>query len=582
MEVPRKPEQYIVEFIKATHLNSPSLLGALKKFMTDPTYSMNLKKIMDRAHTEILQEWRSFKDQERDLFPPLEESSAPQVDASSETPFPQESPQVTTGSHAVDDQYRPGDTPSAPPQQSPALAPSLRHQVSTPPEFPTLPRQMPAAPSQAGPSPSRQSGVASVSSATVAPVPVAPIPTASVNVSFRLQNAMVGVQYASNVETTTPNVPDIAIVKVDGLAEVGLYFDSTAMKVVGSPSKSGDFVVVVWFSKMGESAQIPSKCNLTINPDPKSLWQNTPSDQNGLYAKPDEDKSLITSPDHILVGASKRGRSHAHTGIYRDDDFYIGHVEETGWDISIISDGAGSCKYSRRGSELICKGGGERLHHLLSGDNGKQLTDVVADYKAALDAGQAVDAAEIAVRNALWTTIGYAVHHATKRLQDEMTSKADLKAVMKDYSSTAIFGIAKKFSFGTLCAAYWVGDGAVAVMKADGTHILLGEADGGEYSGQTRFLGPEFVKPEELAKRLRFALVPDFKALMLMTDGVSDPYFETDSGLNNPGKWNALWEELDTSVELSMRGEKLDGRLLLWLDFWSAGNHDDRTLTLIY
>lgn len=483
----------------------------------------------------------------------------------------------------MNDQIKTGATPPVMPHPAPLPSRTQTQQAGTAPQMPSIPKQPPAAPTPTVPqlgsniSPTRPAATAPTS-----PTPVIPKPAVSMNVSFRMLNAKVGIPYASALEVTTPNVTDIAIVKVDGLENAGLAFDSATMKVVGNPTKSGDFSLIVWFSKLGDSAQIASKCNLTVNPDPKSLWQNTPSDSSGLYAKPDEDKWLIKSPDHVLVGASKRGRSHAHTGIYRDDDFFIGHVKETGWDISVVSDGAGSCKYSRRGSELICKDGGERLHLLLSGDDGKKLTDAVADYKAALDAGQAVDAAEANIRNALWTTIGYAAHHATKRLQDEMADRTDLNAVMKDYSSTALFGIAKKFSFGTLCAAYWVGDGAVAVMKEDGTHILLGEADGGEYSGQTRFLSPEFVKPDELTKRLRFALVPDFKALVLMTDGVSDPYFETDAGLNNASKWKELWDELEGSVDLSKRGDKLDERILSWLDFWSAGNHDDRTLALIY
>ncbi len=579
MQVASKPENYIEDFLR-THLpQNPPTYGALKKFISDPVYSKNLKKIMNQAHKEILDEWKRFNEPRPFEFRCLDEAPPPPPKTTSVTPLPKGNTPITTGSHAMDDQSKTGANP---PVSSPLNPPSRTPQAVTLPPAPALPKQKPVSLTQATPLQAAQKGSTVALSGSVSPEPVSPKPTVSMTVSFRLQNAKVGVSYASGIDVITPNLSDIAIVKVDGLSDVGLHFDSAAMKVVGNPTKSGDFAVVVWFSKLGDSAQIPSKCNLTINPDPKSLWQNTPSDQCGLYAKPDEDKWLITAPDHVLVGASKRGRSHAHTGIYRDDDFFIGHVKETGWDISVVSDGAGSCKYSRRGSELICKDGGERLHLLLSGDDGKKLTDAVADYKAALDAGQAVDAAEAAIRNALWTTIGYAAHHATKRLQDEMAGRTDLNAVMKDYSSTALFGIVKKFSFGTLCAAYWVGDGAVAVMKEDGTHILLGEADGGEYSGQTRFLSPEFVKPEELAKRLRFALVPDFKALVLMTDGVSDPYFETDAGLNNSSKWKKLWDELEGSVELSKRGDKLDDRMLSWLDFWSAGNHDDRTLALIY
>ncbi len=576
-----KTEQYIEDFLLGQFPSEQDRPNKedIQKFVK----LSSCDKIMTTAHQSLLAEWNSFKPKS-ELWEPerFDDSPPPPL-----PPCALASPHTPAPAQGAADVHNPVKSASVGHQQSPS--PSHGKSTTTT-QAPAQPRASVQALTQAVQNLHSPAVVPSPSVLPASPVkspslpaPVAqPKPPSAMIISFRLQNAKVGVPYANTIEVASPNVQDIAIVKVDGLADVGLQFDSGAMKVVGSPTKSGDFSFVVWFSKLGDSAQIPSKCNLTINPDPKSLWQNTPSDQEGLYAKPDEEKWLIKSPDHLLIGASKRGRSHAHTGIYRDDDFYIGHVKETAWEISVVSDGAGSCRYSRRGSEVICKEGGEQLHLLLSGDGGKKLTDAVADYKAAMDAGQPREAAEAAIRNALWTTIGYAVHHATKRIQEETTSRADLNAIMKDYSSTALFGITKKFSFGTLCAAYWVGDGAVAVLKADGTHVLLGEADGGEYSGQTRFLSPEFVKPEELAKRLRFALVPDFKALVLMTDGVSDPYFETDAGLNNADKWKALWDELEGAVELSKRGDNLDERMLSWLDFWSAGNHDDRTLSLIY
>ena len=580
--MPTDPKHYIAELIKAHYSTSPHQLAVMSNFLNDPLCSSNLQKIMRQAHKEILDEWERFQEPKPYIFPRFEEEPASPVMNSSSPPSYKIGTGRTTegnvcGGHNSDTE----DSSIIPPQST---GPRLlgNHQSDTPQRRPVAPSPSPAAQPPIAPVQSNRSSPGSTSSRTVATSPAAPKSAGIMNISFRLQNAMVGVPYTCAIQTMTPNAPDIVIIKIDGLTEVGLQFDSFSMQVVGSPAKSGDFVVIVWYSILGGSEQIASKCNLTINPDPKSLWRNIPSDQEGLYPKPDEDVCLITSPDHILAGASKRGRSHAHTGIYRDDDFFIAHVEETGWDVSIVSDGAGSCEYSRRGSQLICKSGGARLRQLLAGDDGKKLADVVADYKLALESGHFLDAAERAVRNALWTTIGYAAHHATKCLQDETASRADLKAVMKDYSSTAIIGIAKKFSFGTLCAAYWVGDGAIAVLKVDGTHILLGDADSGEFSGQTRFLGPELVQPEELARRLRFALVPDFKALIMMTDGVSDPCFETDAGLNDTSKWKAFWEELDASAELSRRDEKISERLLMWLDFWSAGNHDDRTLALIF
>ena len=114
---------------------------------------------------------------------------------------------------------------------------------------------------------------------------------------------------------------------------------------------------------------------------------------------------------------------------------------------------------------------------------------------------------------------------------------------------------------------------------------VLGVPDEGEYAGQTRFLTmPEIFKDAtSLYQRLRFRIVDDFTALFLMSDGVSDPKFETDANLNNPDKWDALWTDLkENGVELTDDNEETKNQLLAWLDFWSPGNHDDRTIAILY
>ena len=80
------------------------------------------------------------------------------------------------------------------------------------------------------------------------------------------------------------------------------------------------------------------------------------------------------------------------------------------------------------------------------------------------------------------------------------------------------------------------------------------------------------------------------KTLLLMTDGVSDPMFETDVNLNSPAKWDELWDTLAKGfpsdnipgVDLSDDNEAAKDQLLRWLDFWSPGNHDDRTIAILY
>ena len=124
------------------------------------------------------------------------------------------------------------------------------------------------------------------------------------------------------------------------------------------------------------------------------------------------------------------------------------------------------------------------------------------------------------------------------------------------------------------------------------TAKLLGEPDEGEFSGQTRFLTmPEIFKDAaSVFSRLRFSIEDDFTALMLMTDGVSDPMFETDRNLNDYSKWNEFWNKIKEGfpddgipgVDLRDDNPEAKDQLLRWMDFWSAGNHDDRTLAILY
>jgi serine/threonine protein phosphatase PrpC len=80
-------------------------------------------------------------------------------------------------------------------------------------------------------------------------------------------------------------------------------------------------------------------------------------------------------------------------------------------------------------------------------------------------------------------------------------------------------------------------------------------------------------------KRLRFTITDDFTGLVLMTDGITDPKFETDNNLANLQKWDELWVELEPVLA---NKNTVSDELLEWLEFWSPGNHDDRTIALLY
>lgn len=338
-----------------------------------------------------------------------------------------------------------------------------------------------------------------------------------------------------------------------------------------------------------EKIELEKKIPFVINQDPRKLWKNIPVDWNNLpepkYQKEDSQCEYVKvealedgTPQKDIVAASKRGRSHAQEGKPRDDHFRVEHMDN-GWYIMAVADGAGSAKFSRKGSLIACD---ESVDYCkLQLINCKAFEESITKYNI-----QNVDSEEEArkeVGNFIYNIVGAAAFKAHKAINAEA---ALTKQNPKLYATTLLLTICKRFSFGWFVASFWVGDGAICLYNRDEhTAKILGVPDEGEYAGQTRFLTmPEIFKDAtSLYQRLRFNIVNDFTALFLMSDGVSDPKFETDANLNNPAKWDALWDDLkQNGVDLTDDNEAAKDQLLDWLDFWSPGNHDDRTIAILY
>ena len=284
------------------------------------------------------------------------------------------------------------------------------------------------------------------------------------------------------------------------------------------------------------------------------------------------------TPQKDIVAASKRGRSHAQEGKPRDDYFRMEHMDN-GWYIMAVADGAGSAKYSRQGSKIACD---EAVSHCMSKlGQSKAFEDAIEIYSHLHDITE--EDARKTVGNHIYNIVGKAAFDAHKAIHTEASLT---KQPIKYYATTLLLAMCKKFSFGWFVASFWVGDGAICLYDRKAhTAKILGVPDEGEYAGQTRFLTMSeiFKDTTALYQRLRFNIVDDFTALFLMSDGVSDPKFETDANLNNPDKWDALWDDLkENGVELTDDNEASKDQLLDWLDFWSPGNHDDRTIAILY
>jgi hypothetical protein len=410
-----------------------------------------------------------------------------------------------------------------------------------------------------------------------APAPAAEPPAPALllrDIGFRLPNARAGDAYRQPLEAVPPSEDKVIFAPL--ATDTGLAVDPDTGIVTGTPVIPGEVALTVAYHYACEPGQMrEATVKLTVNPDPKKMWQNLPTPSDAPYPRPDMDCAALQDDQFRILAASKRGRSHAHVGSFRDDDFRIAQVAGTGWQIAVLADGAGSAKYSRQGAAIICEQATARLTAALSQERGAAVDEAVLAYEKDRST-------EASLRAVLSGVVGNAAYYAAKGIMDECAAVKDtLAAVPRDFASTALIAICKRYPFGTLSAAYWVGDGAVGVYSIDDGITLLGDVDSGEFSGQTRFLEAAEVAQDALLRRTRFVLSERMTALVLMTDGVSDPRFETEARLSRPADWHALWTELDGALALSDTAPGKEQLLLDWLDFWSPGNHDDRTIALV-
>ncbi len=409
---------------------------------------------------------------------------------------------------------------------------------------------------------------------------------------IRFPNGTVQKQYQTRFNLPVDKISNVEIV---GVEELGLQLFKTVngvFELSGIPNKTGDFNLILRFNTV--EGEIPSELALPIvfNPNPRDLWKAIPTDPDIPYPKSDSESEYVKveagedgSPKKDMVAASQRGRSHAQEGKARDDDFKLFHCPESDWYIMAVADGAGSAKYSRKGSEVACNTVVNHCRNLLA-DN-PDFETAIRDYADNRDDDTKRTELTQYVIDIVYNGALNA-HEAVKKV-----AEANESAKIQDFATTLMFAICKKYEFGWFLSSFWVGDGAMCLFDEDAKTVkLLGTPDEGEFSGQTRFLTMQeiFRDKDVVAKRLRMAIVPDFTALFLMSDGVSDPMFETDKNLNNYAKWEEFYNNLKNGfpddniggVDLIDDNEASKDQLLSWLDFWCPGNHDDRTIAILY
>lgn len=384
-----------------------------------------------------------------------------------------------------------------------------------------------------------------------------------------IHNASVGQEYLASPVThdaaVDPN-DSLIISSVKGLEAVGGFqWIHNAQMIAGRAKCEGDFVLEITArlkTVEGMEREVFGTLTLSVVPDPRSLWKTIEPDAKLPFRKPDEAcESLETNDGARLVYASKRGRSHAHEGRFSDDDGAI-CVSASGWSMLAVADGAGSCSHSRRGSQIAVTCALETLQKVLNEETAKRLAAafMMQDRRES--------------RSILNQSVASAVQDVLDALEDEAKLSGE---AIGAYSTTLLLAAHRQTEHGHVIVSFWVGDGAMVLYRQGQNVELLGTPDYGEYAGQTRFLEREMLC-DGMPGRMRAVLVEDFTALLLMTDGVSDPFFSSEEALHDVNAWDTFWAMFDEKV--FGNGVPADA-LLAWLDFWSVGHHDDRTLALL-
>ena len=340
--------------------------------------------------------------------------------------------------------------------------------------------------------------------------------------------------------------------------------------IVGVPQKTGSSVIN--FNYKYQDNIYKASANLVIVADPKDLWEVNEPAEDSLFPKDHEFYKTIkfnNNQNYKIIAASRRGRSHEHNGSFRDDHFEYKILEhDPSLVILSVADGAGSAKYSREGSRLATEQSINFLSHKLAAIQAFQdLEKYVFEEPHTSEINKSI------VEN--WNTASIQLfREATDYAMEKIRQKVEnTQSSFRDFATTLQIVIVKHVQDKRFISSFWVGDGAVAVYNQEKIR-LLGQTDGGEYVGQTVFLSPN-LEPFHQYVSITIASAQDW--LFLMSDGISDPYFETDSELSSLDSWTQFYNEYKEVLNSDIDGSDLNEKI----HFFKKGHHDDRTLLVL-
>jgi serine/threonine protein phosphatase PrpC len=398
---------------------------------------------------------------------------------------------------------------------------------------------------------------------------------------FYFDNGEEGKDYQYSIDWLKLELLNVGKHWFENLEEYGLKYDESMGFLSGSPNRTGELALKFFYQTKDDTAKtIECLVLIFIKPDTRKMFERQVEPDPSLpYQKDHLEKYAIHEGEKTLVGASRRGRSHAMDGKFRDDDMELVYQPKDGWYILAVADGAGSAKYAREGSKIACD---TALDVIRNSGKLTELDNFLQNFSQNTEGPLSGIKDVQGFKNLVYNLLGLTAHEAHKAINKASEAMEDSHP--KDFSTTFLLSIVKKYDDEWFIGSFWVGDGGICIYFDDKEPIVMGTPDSGEFSGQTRFLTMSdiFADYETIAKRIAVEFVTDFKLLALMTDGVTDALFQTEANLERKEIWDAFYQNLTSEVTLSKDNAAISDELLTWLNFWVKGEYDDRTIALLF
>ncbi len=417
------------------------------------------------------------------------------------------------------------------------------------------------------------------------------------NENIVFKNAMCNEKYIFNldsiIDTNKQNSSDFSHLVIKKIKIEAKTIENNQEYIFES---KGDYKIKLYFTtNLCNKLEFEKEVMIKVLEDTKNLWKCLPSDKSDPLFKEDNYSTSGQIGDKFYIASSKRGRSHQHEGTFRDDHCLIKTINND-WSIIAVADGAGSAKFSRWGSKLACE---KAVEYCLNNEDFilelQNIEKKLTDYSNNKDNDTLYKNINNDSKKTLYRIVKYAydeIEKFSKKHQLDNPEEFDKKDRLSIayFHTTLIFTIFKKIdNLGYVFFNFGVGDCPI-VLLVNGKPKLLNALDIGEYGGGTRFLTMReiYMNQEDMSKRFTMDIFDDFDYLFLMTDGIYDPKFEVESNLVKEDKWNEFIVDLQGNNEDSIKinfsaNIKEDEKSLNnWLDFWNKGNHDDRTIAIVY